>query len=53
LCPKPCLLDAAGRAVMSLHSGANDVRFLPAGVYFLHSTLDNRHSKIARFVLSR
>jgi hypothetical protein len=51
--PSPKLLDAAGRVVMSLHSGANDVRFLPSGVYFLHSTLDNRQSKMTRVVVTR
>jgi len=29
------LLDAAGRCVMSLKPGANDVSRLPAGVYFV------------------
>jgi hypothetical protein len=35
LCPKPVLLDATGRKVMALRPGPNDVRHLPAGVYFL------------------
>jgi DNA-binding beta-propeller fold protein YncE len=36
-CPKPVLtlLDAAGRKVMDLLPGANDVSHLPSGVYFV------------------
>jgi len=30
------LLDAAGRRVMELQAGANDVRHLAPGVYFVH-----------------
>jgi hypothetical protein len=33
--PRPVLLDASGRAVMRLLPGANDVRRLPAGTYFV------------------
>jgi uracil-DNA glycosylase len=29
------LLDACGREVMALRAGANDVRHLPAGIYFV------------------
>jgi YVTN family beta-propeller protein len=29
------LLDVSGRAVMALHPGANNVRHLPAGIYFI------------------
>ena len=32
------LLDATGRRVMELHSGANDVRALAPGVYFVQGT---------------
>jgi len=32
---RPMLLDAAGRKVMDLQAGANDVRSLAAGVYFV------------------
>jgi hypothetical protein len=31
------LLDAAGRKVMDLHPGANDVRHLSAGLYFVRA----------------
>jgi hypothetical protein len=51
--PSPVLLDAAGRKVMALKPGANDVRHLPAGVYFFHSTLDNRQSKMTKVVIQR
>jgi hypothetical protein len=32
-----CLLDAAGRKVMDLRPGPNDVRSLASGVYFVRS----------------
>jgi hypothetical protein len=31
---------------MALKPGPNDVRHLPAGVYFVHSSLDSRHSSL-------
>jgi len=34
--PRPVLLDAAGRKVLDLHPGANDVSRLAPGVYFIH-----------------
>jgi len=37
LCPKPQLLDAAGRKVLDLKHGANDVRGLAPGVYFVRT----------------
>jgi hypothetical protein len=37
LCPAPVLLDAVGRKVMHLRPGPNDVRHLPAGVYFVRT----------------
>jgi len=33
--PRPTLLDASGRKVLDLHPGANDVRALAPGVYFV------------------
>jgi YVTN family beta-propeller protein len=33
--PRPVLLDASGRKVIDLHPGANDVRSLAFGVYFV------------------
>jgi YVTN family beta-propeller protein len=35
--PKAVLLDAAGRKVLDLHPGANDVRMLAPGVYFVRA----------------
>lgn len=32
-----CLLDIAGRSVLELHAGTNDVSRLAPGVYFVHS----------------
>jgi YVTN family beta-propeller protein len=49
----PCLLDACGRKVMELAPGANDVRELAPGVYFVHSTFDNRQSKMTKVVVTR
>jgi hypothetical protein len=40
------LLAVTGRTVMALKPGPNDVRHLPAGVYFVHSSLDSRHSSL-------
>jgi hypothetical protein len=37
LCPKPVLLDIAGRKVLDLLPGPNDVRRLAPGVYFVRS----------------
>ena len=33
--PRPTLLDATGRRIMELMPGANDVRHLAPGVYFV------------------
>jgi len=35
--PRPALLDASGRSVLELQPGANDVRALAPGVYFVRS----------------
>jgi YVTN family beta-propeller protein len=51
--PRPVLLDAAGRRVLALKPGANDVRSLPAGVYFVHSTLDTLQSKMTKVVIQK
>ncbi len=47
--PRPALLDAAGRKVMVLAPGPNDVRHLPPGVYFvlLPAGLEPRVVKVA------
>ncbi|OYD16230.1 hypothetical protein CH330_03475 [candidate division WOR-3 bacterium JGI_Cruoil_03_51_56] len=46
LCPAPCLLDAAGRKVMELHLGANDIRHLSPGVYFVRREKNNQTTKV-------
>jgi hypothetical protein len=38
----PCLLDACGRKVLDLSPGANDVRALAPGVYFIRQGLGIR-----------
>jgi DNA-binding beta-propeller fold protein YncE len=45
------LLTADGRRVMCLQPGANDIRHLAPGVYFVHSALDNRHSSLVTKVV--
>jgi len=47
------LLDASGRRVLDLKPGANDVSRLAPGVYFVHSTLANRQSSIAKVIVAR
>ncbi len=49
------LLDAAGRRVMSLVPGPNDVRHLPPGVYFVRwlSAANREPSATSRVVITR
>jgi len=49
----PSLLDACGRCVMDLHPGANDVRALAPGVYFIRrlKTEDGRPATDVRRVV--
>jgi hypothetical protein len=47
------LLDISGRGVLDLTPGANDVSRLAPGVYFVHSTVDARHSTITKVVIAR
>jgi aminopeptidase N len=47
------LLDISGRKTLELRPGPNDVSRLPPGVYFVHSTLDSRHSKVTKVVVTR
>ncbi len=46
----PSLLDISGRKVLDLKPGANNVRMLPAGVYFFRQEIGSRTDKI---VISR
>ena len=41
-----CLLDAVGRKVMELWPGANDIRHLPNGVYFIRYTEQAQATKV-------
>jgi hypothetical protein len=45
------LLNAAGRRVLDLRPGANDVSGLAPGVYFVKSTVDNRQSPVSKVVI--
>jgi photosystem II stability/assembly factor-like uncharacterized protein len=45
------LLDISGRTVMEVKPGLNDVGRLAPGVYFVHSTLANRHSSIVKVIV--
>jgi hypothetical protein len=47
------LLDAAGRRVVSLKPGRNDVSALAPGVYFVRSTIDNRQSSMSKVIIAR
>jgi DNA-binding beta-propeller fold protein YncE len=49
--PRPALLDVAGRKVLDLTSGPNDVRHLPAGVYFLSGRMANGEWRVANKVV--
>jgi len=44
--PRPVLLDISGRKVLDLRAGANDVRALPTGVYFIRQSVGSRTTKI-------
>jgi hypothetical protein len=50
---RAALLDVSGRRVMDLASGANDVRALSPGVYFVQSTIDSRQSRMGKVVITR
>jgi hypothetical protein len=43
---RPILLDISGRKVLDLKPGENDVRALPAGVYFLRQAVSSRTTKV-------
>ncbi len=50
------LLDVSGRRIRDLHLGANDVRALPPGVYFVRSgpSADSREpSAVTKVVVTR
>ncbi len=52
----PSLLDASGRKVMDLQPGANDVRALAPGVYFVRygpSAVSRELSVITKVVVTR
>jgi hypothetical protein len=48
-----CLLDASGRQVLRLKPGANDVRGLSQGVYFVHLAGGNSRSAITKVIVGR
>jgi hypothetical protein len=51
-----CLMDISGRKVMSLHPGANDVRTLAPGIYFVRSepsAASRGPSAVTKVVLER
>ena len=52
LSPSSSLLSIDGRKVLDLHAGPNDISRLAPGVYFVHSTLDIRHSAITKVLIS-
>ena len=55
-CPKPELLDITGRKVLDLKPGANDVRALAPGVYFVRSgpsAASRQPSAVMKVVVTR
>jgi hypothetical protein len=53
--PKAALLDIAGRTVLDLQPGANDVSRVPPGVYFVRerSAVDGERSAVHKVILTR
>ena len=51
--PRPVLLNTAGRQVLTLRPGANDLSRLPAGVYFVKSRETNGIHRTHRLLLVR
>jgi hypothetical protein len=53
--PRLPLLDISGRKVLDLHAGANDVRSLAPGVYFVKRPLteDGRPGDVQKIVVTR
>ena len=53
MCPRDSLLDISGRKVLDLRHGANDVRALAPGVYFVRGpeTKDGRPDAALRKVV--
>jgi hypothetical protein len=47
------LLDAAGRLVMKLAPGPNDIRHLAPGIYFLRSAESGKRSAVQKIVIQR
>jgi hypothetical protein len=49
------LVDASGRKVLDLHTGANDVRALAPGVYFVRpaSSVRRQASGVTKVVLTK
>jgi hypothetical protein len=52
---KGVLLDAVGRKVLDLHAGANDVRSLAPGIYFVleRSAVSGERSAVTKVVIQR
>jgi YVTN family beta-propeller protein len=51
LCPNPLLLDISGRKVLDLRPGANDVRALAPGVYFVREAQAQAQAQAVRKVV--
>ncbi|MCX6843574.1 MAG: hypothetical protein NTX53_14970 [candidate division WOR-3 bacterium] len=49
---RAALLDISGRKVLDLHSGANDVRHLSAGVYFVRSLAGSDKTNVKVLLLN-
>jgi photosystem II stability/assembly factor-like uncharacterized protein len=51
--PKTVLLDISGRKVLDLHAGANDLRMLAPGVYFIRATAGRGPSAASKVVIQK
>jgi hypothetical protein len=49
--PVPALRDIAGRRVMSLHPGPNDISLLSPGIYFMRSAESDVRSAVSKFIV--
>jgi hypothetical protein len=50
--PHSSLFSLSGQKVLDLKPGQNDISHLAPGVYFVHSTVDTRHSTITKVVIA-
>jgi hypothetical protein len=52
-CKRAVLMDATGRKVLDLKAGANDVRGLAPGVYFVREQVQSQASSVRKVIVTR